>query len=136
MKQIVSLWRLTLRKILTALMAVVPFSFGACDWWSVEYGPGPEPYVPSPYEQINGTVTYKRSPVRGFFVSVLGYDGTDAYTLTDRDGKFSLKVYSSDPPYTLFFQDVDGPLNGEFNSKTVQWTSGDGPLNIVLVPKE
>jgi putative lipoprotein (rSAM/lipoprotein system) len=138
MKQIVSVWRLTLRKILAALMGAVPFLLVGCPL--VEYGPGPDPYP----DRMSGTVKDNENhPVPGFGVSLQtkkynSYTEQHTYrtysTLTDENGTFKLFVYES-PPYTVFFEDVDGPLNGEFDSQTVQWTSGDGHLNIVLVPK-
>jgi hypothetical protein len=142
MRYIVNIWRLTLRKILTALMGAVSFLFGACPrpeigiiGW-VEYGPGPEYGAPPPYEVISGTVSYGEKPVQGFWVSILSENGYSPYTFTYENGEFNLYFPKNESgTYTVFFQDVDGPLNGEFNSKTVQWTSGSGPLNIVLEPK-
>ena len=149
MKKVNFMWRLTLRKILTVLMGAVVFLFGGCPPWfrdapmygmpSKEYGP------PPPYEVITGTVIGNEKPVPGFWVSLLNehdcrYTGYQHYTFTEKNGEFNLYICDPDQfegdSYTLFFQDVDGPLNGEFNSKTVQWRSGDGPLNVVLEPKE
>jgi putative lipoprotein (rSAM/lipoprotein system) len=133
MKHIVSAWRLTLRYLLTALLGSLSLLFGtiSCSFDSkAAYG------MPPP-DRINGKVTYDENPVPGFWVSVLGDSSSGPYTFTDKDGLFELSVnHYGDYPYTLFFQDVDGHLNGEFNSKTVQWTWGDNPLHIVLEPKE
>jgi hypothetical protein len=145
MRQIVSMWRLILRKILTALMGATAFLFGACDFiWTegvaCEYGvpplPPPEPVVTS--DVISGTVKDANgTPVPGFWVSVLNENPSSQYTFTYRNGKFELYVpRTGNCCYTLFFQDVDGPLNGEFESQTVQYCIDNGPLNIVLKPKE
>jgi hypothetical protein len=138
MKHIVSLWRLTLRRLLTALLGVSSFLFGTISCSTPAYGMPPAPeYGPPPPQRISGTVKYNENPVPGFWVTILREDSSGPYTFTDKDGSFMLSVdrYES-PPYTLFFQDVDGPQNGEFNSKTVQWHYGDDPLDIVLEPKD
>jgi hypothetical protein len=129
MKHLVSIWRLTLRKILTALMGASSLLLGACP----EYGTIDRYF-------ISGTVKGNDNPVQGFEVSIQtkkynSYNYRTYSTLTDENGTFKLIVSKDPPPYTVFFQDVDGSLNGEFNSKTVQWALGDGPLNIVLEPK-
>jgi hypothetical protein len=132
MKHIVSAWRLTLRHLLAALLGASSF-FGSCSWITEE---APTYGMPPP-ERINGKVTYDETPVPGFWVTILRENSSGPYTFTDKDGSFELSFYHyEDYPYTLFFQDVDGPLNGEFNSKTVQWTWGDNPMHIVLQPKE
>jgi hypothetical protein len=141
MKYIVFKWRLVVRKMLTALMAAFPFLFGACAWGAVEYGPGPSPpeYGMPPQESIsiNGTVTYDNKPVPGFWVSVLNEYGPNLYTFTERDGTFELYITrTGSGPYAVFFQDIDGHLNGQFKSQTHQWTSGGGPMHIELEPIE
>jgi hypothetical protein len=150
MKHIVSIWHLTLRKILAALMGIASFLFGACHWpreSPSEYGPGPRPPEPIlPVEVICGTVKdgYGVS-VSGFWVSILNEHNSPLwpYTFTNENGKFRFDIFEYDNfynqengSYTLFFQDVDGHLNGEFNSQTVQWRSGDGPLLVILESKE
>ena len=150
MKSVAFMWRLTLRKILIVLMGAIVFLFGGCPPWSKvtpDYGVKEPEYgapYPPPLEIITGTVIGNEKPVPGFWVSLLNehdcrYTGYQHYTFTEKNGAFNL--YICDPnqfegDYTLFFQDVDGPLNGEFNSKTIQWRSGDGPLHIVLEAKE
>jgi hypothetical protein len=146
MKRIVFTWRLGVRKVLTSLLGAVSFLFGSCPGpqhinpgWA-EYGPGPDPVLP--VEVISGTVKDSCGvPVPRFWVSILNeYNSSPGpYTFTNTYGEFIFEIYEYDKGsslYTLFFQDVDGPLNGEFNSKTVQWRSGDEPLHIVLEPKE
>jgi putative lipoprotein (rSAM/lipoprotein system) len=140
MKHIVSLWRLTLRHILTALLGVVAFLSGSCSWiinTPVEYGPPAPEYGPPPQQRISisGTVKYNENPVPGFWVSVLWENSSGPDTRTDINGSFELSVNKRGSSYTLSFQDVDGPQNGEFKSQTVQWHYGDDPLNIVLEPK-
>jgi putative lipoprotein (rSAM/lipoprotein system) len=118
-------------------MGAVSFLFGSCPWPD-RYGPGPAPpeYGMPPREVISGTVTYDEKPVPGFWVSILTESSYNPYTFTKENGEFEISIRKNDSgSYTVFFQDVDGPLNGEFNSKTVQWTSGDEPLNIILEPK-
>ena len=142
MKRIAFFGRLTLRKILTALIGAASFLFGSCPWVIMEssmmYGPGPEPR--EPLEHISGTVMGNEGPVKGFWVSILCDHSHNYYTFTNQSGNFSFYFMDEwsiheDGSYTLFFQDVDGPLNGEYHSKTVQWCSGDGHLDIVLEPK-
>jgi putative lipoprotein (rSAM/lipoprotein system) len=138
MKHIVSLWRLTLRRILTALLGAVAFLSGSCSWIidsPAEYGMPPPEYGMRPSQRISGTVSYNENPVPGFWVSILREDNSGPYTFTDTNGFFELSVYNGGPSFTLFFQDVDGSRNGEFNSKTVQWSWGNGPLHVVLEPK-
>jgi putative lipoprotein (rSAM/lipoprotein system) len=139
MKHIVSIWRLTLRRILTLLLGAVAFLSGSCSWVRdspSEYGM-PAPAYGMPAQRISGTVSYNENPVPGFWVTILRENSSGPYTFTDQDGSFMLyDHYYEGPSYTLFFQDVDGPLNGEFKSKTVQWYYGDDPLDIVLEPKE
>ena len=134
--------RLTWRKLLAVLIGSVSALSVSCwaypDYGVAEYGPGPMP----DYETISGTVTAGEKPVSGFWVSLLNdrYPNPQYYTFTDINGMFELYIYeynaNENGSYTVFFQDVDGPQNGEFNSKTVQWKSGDGPLNITLESKE
>jgi hypothetical protein len=145
MKHIVSMWRLTLRKVLTALLGASSFLFGTCNLpiqgSPVEYGPGPDF---GRHEFISGTVKDSSGePVQGFWVSILNEYHNWHYTFTGYDGDFTFYIYENDSiynpesgSYTLFFQDVDGHLNGEYNSQTVQWRSGDGPLLVILEPKE
>jgi putative lipoprotein (rSAM/lipoprotein system) len=118
-------------------MGAVPLLTVACP--GVEYGPGPNPpeygMPPSEEERISGTVTSGEKPVPGFWVSILTENSDNPYTFTNENGRFELYApITGSGPYTLFFQDVDGPQNGEYKSKTVQWTSGGGPLHIVLEP--
>jgi putative lipoprotein (rSAM/lipoprotein system) len=140
MKHIVSLWRLTLRRILTLLLGAVAFLSGSCSWTRdspAEYGMPSPAYGMPPSQRISGMVSYNENPVPGFWVTILRENSSGPYTFTDQDGSFEIYGPSYEgPSYTLFFQDVDGPRNGEFNSKTVQWHYGDGPLHIVLEPKE
>ena len=134
MKHIVLMLRLTWRKLLTVLLAASSFLFGSCGLlFRDEYGPPPAPEYGVPYyETISGTVTDGEKPVSGFWVSLLNdrYSSPQPYTFTGSDGRFIIYVYENaaeNGVYTVFFQDIDGPLNGEFNSKTVQWKYGDGP---------
>ena len=135
-------FRMILRKILTGLsLGAVTFVFQAC--YGDPYWDDPERYPERDYEvdRITGTVrSENEEPVKGFWVSILCDHNHDAYTFTKADGTFAFYIYEwnahEDGNYTLFFQDVDGPLNGEYDSQTVQWSSGDGPLNIVLEPLE
>jgi hypothetical protein len=92
--------------------------------------------MPSPQvERISGTVTYDEKPVPGFWVSVLTESVYNHYTFTYENGEFNLYVPENESgSYEVFFQDIDGPQNGEFKSQTVQWTLGDEPLHIVLEP--
>ena len=146
-QRITFMWRLLLRKILTALMGAASFLFGACPQFLIyggeEYGmpPMPEYGMPEPYQYITGTVVDNdEKPVPGFKISILCEHDHNFYTLTNSNGEFTFYFYKwnahEDGCYTLFFQDVDGLQNGEYNSKTVQWCSGDEPLRIVLEPKE
>jgi hypothetical protein len=90
-----------------------------------------------PPQRISGTVTGNEKPVPGFWVTILRENSSGSYTFTDQNGSFELYDHDYEgPSYTLFFQDVDGPLNGEFKSQTVQWFFGNEPLHIVLEPKE
>jgi hypothetical protein len=122
MKSIAFKWRLILRKILTALLATVPFSLGACA--TPDYG--------VPGTTITGTVIGNGEPVSGIKASI-----KNDYSYTNEDGEFHIFVTETESqPYTVLFEDVDGPLNGEFNSKTVQYTRGTVPWYIVLEPKQ
>jgi hypothetical protein len=131
--------------------------FGSCylDWEeepTAEYGmpPSPQPQPPAPKpspepvvtsDVISGTVKDANgTPVPNFWVSVLKEDTSPKdipHTFTNRYGKFELIVPSSRHCcYTLIFADVDGSLNGEFESQTVQFCIDSAPLNIVLEPKK
>jgi putative lipoprotein (rSAM/lipoprotein system) len=121
-----------LRHLLTALLGVFSFLFGDC----YRIRETPAAYGMPPAQKISGTVTSDEKPVPGFWVLIVRQSGSSPHTLTDKEGSFELSVYNGGPSYTLLFQDVDGPLNGEFSSQTVQWHSGDGPLRIVLEPME
>jgi hypothetical protein len=153
MKHIVNMWRLTVRKILIASLGAVSLIFGSCyiDWEEeavCEYGmpPAPLPPVPPPEpaktsDVISGTVKDANgTPVPNFWVSVLKEDTSPQdtpHTFTNRYGKFELSFPSSRHCcYTLIFADIDGSLNGEFESQTVQFCIDNGPLNIVLEPKK
>ena len=144
MKRIAFMGRRTLRRILSALMGAAAFLFGSCSVERssglVEYGPGPVPEygAPMPYEYISGTVTGNEKPIPGIYVSARDIEEAGSvydYTHTDEDGVYHLYPYGNGS-YTVRFVDVDGPLNGEFKSKSAEWNSGDGPLNVALEPKK
>ena len=143
MKRIAFMGRLTLRKILISLMGAVAFLFGSCpieigSGWG-EYGPGPEYGTPMPSENLSGTVIGNEKPVPGIYVSVYSNEESGGsskdYAHTNDYGVYYLYPYGSDS-YTVRFVDVDGPLNGEFHTKVVEWKPGDGLLHVVLEPKE
>jgi hypothetical protein len=122
MKQIAFKGRLLLRKILTALsLGAVALTFQAC------YG------MPPPDVSITGTVKSadRHEPIPGIKVS--GYDEYNS-TLTNRFGNYRLSV--GEFQQTVLFKDIDGPENGWFEDKVVEWRPNSGPLNVVLVRKE
>jgi putative lipoprotein (rSAM/lipoprotein system) len=144
MKRIGNMWRLTLRKILAAsVVVVVSLIFGSCYWvWDEEEEEkaGTPPSSAPVGISISGTVKDGNgNPVPEFWVSILKENTSSqyAFTFTDKKGKFELSVPgNAGCCYTLFFQDVDGTKNGEFESQTVKWCMDNGPLNIILKPKK
>jgi hypothetical protein len=119
MKQVSSKGRILLRKIFTGLsLGAVAVTFQAC------YGPPPSE-VPS-----RGIVksAHTEYPIMGIRVSSSG-----DRDFTDSNGNYRLLV--ADQIQTVLFEDIDGPLNGEFQDKEVRWDPSDGPLNVSLDPK-
>ena len=153
MKRIAFTWRMTLRKILTALIGAAAFLFGSCPWIDepmAEYGmPYPEygmPPTPTPYHVISGTVIGDNKPVPGIFVSAFDKEVSgstyDVYTFTNDYGAYYLYLQGSGC-YTVCFTDVDGPRNGIYKSHEADWCavedhshSGDGLLHVALQPQD
>jgi putative lipoprotein (rSAM/lipoprotein system) len=124
MKQITFKGRLLLRKILTVL------SFGAvATLWSCDYGTMYAMYGTPPVDRVvlEGTVKSAdaEEPIPGISVSI-----SNNKSLTGTDGKYRFLV--DDRTYTVLFEDIDGPENGDFQGTEVIWMSGDGPLNVTL----
>ena len=121
MKQIVSGGRLLLRKILTGLsLGAVSFIFAAC------YG--------LPYESLTGTVRAAdtEEPIPG--IQVLQTHNGTSYNVhkTDIQGRFTVSYEGGIPDTTLLFQDIDGPLNGEFENKEVLVMADSKHIDITM----
>ena len=120
MKQISLKWRLILRKILTVFsLGAVSFVFHAC------YG--------IPMTSISGTVRNSDTdePIPGIQVSIKDNEYYKK-VLTNSNGGFLLTVH---PSVVVLFEDIDGPENGEFEDKEIEWHKGDGHLDVKLDPK-
>jgi hypothetical protein len=79
---------------------------------------------------LNGTVKSSdtENPIPGIEVS-----GSRDIDLTDSNGNYRLLV--ADQIQTIWFKDIDGPNNGEYQDKEVSWNPSDGPLHVSLDPK-
>jgi hypothetical protein len=125
MKQVASKGRILLRKILTGLsLGAVAVTFQAC------YGMDGIP--DNPPTSLRGTVKSSGSEdtIPGIHVS----NSDDYFTLTGSNGEY--RLYVADQAQTVWFRDIDGPDNGEFQDKEVIWNPGDSwRLDVSLDPK-
>jgi len=114
------------RKILAVLIGTAAgLAFGSC--------PTPDYGVPS--RSISGMVKGENEEVvPGIKVSIINNDrckGRAGYT--GEYGQFFIDVCKN--THTVLFEDVDGPLNGEYKNQTVTGVQNGRFLEITLEPK-
>ena len=129
MKQIGSRGRLFLRRIFSWL------SVGAISFVSQSQACTPllAPMYGVPSVNVSGTVKASdtNEPIKGIQVSEK--EGFKNYVLTGNGGEFELKISLFN--HVLLFEDIDGPANGEFKDKEIEWQPEDGHLDVKLDPK-
>ena len=108
MKHVALSGRLFLRKILTMLsLGAVSFIFHAC------YG---MPMTSSISGKVRDNDT--KEPITGIQVSIKENPKIETVK-TDNAGWFDIWLDGLAAPYTILFQDVDGPKNGEYEDTEV-----------------
>ena len=116
----------------------------ACDTSQVAmYGPAPM-YGPPPDTGTNISITGKvlgsstQNPIKGIQVSVKDQNALSALTyprFTDNSGSFNINVPQKNI-YSLFFEDVDGPLNGSYKTKKITITLSDTKMSFYIFLEE
>ena len=83
---------------------------------------------------INGEVLdgNTKKPIPGIKVSP--EDSGDYHEITDSNGKFSMYLYNS--TIVLIFEDIDGPLNGSYQQKTVKFSDKDTQKKLTVLLQE
>jgi hypothetical protein len=88
------------------------------------------PVEDEPSTFLRGTVksSATQGAIRGIKVS-----GSGNSIHTSEEGRYRISVY--DGEQVIRFEDVDGPVNGEFQDKEFTWNPINGDLNVSLDPK-